>query len=197
MEILMTDIEETHGGFSCTKIEHLSDTQLTELEQQLSEGVRSVSWANTEEHRHLVVSWSGGRITKMTDAEKQKVVQILNSDDFKTVPSTTKPRTRNSDAAGKSNARTRDIQEQNIMHALPSILAANLTPKQKVLSRTDKKFTHPDLPGQCSISYSADKYYLNCQGERFELEIFEDHCYPNDIRPVPALEYTKFKFIEP
>ncbi len=82
-----------------------------------------------------------------------------------------------------------------VMNALPSILAANLTAKQKFLSRTNVPFTHPQLQGVWEIVDLGDKHIIKQGDLRYELELFEDHFCPN-IKPESALhlEYNKIKF---
>ncbi len=71
------DLNFITQGFDCIKIKHLSDSQLTNLEKELSEAIAFVHYANTEEHQHLVVAWQVN-YTKITAAHKKTICKILN-----------------------------------------------------------------------------------------------------------------------
>ncbi len=85
-----------------------------------------------------------------------------------------------------------------IMTGLTSIIASNLTEKQKFLSRfLNIEFSHPNIEGLYIIREKGTGYELTrlSDGKKFDCELFEDHFYPA-FSPSSSLgcEYTKITF---
>lgn len=77
MKLVLDDIRFSHKGFFIEKITKLSEKKLAEIEQKLTENIKSVEWANIDDIGFLSVSWIG--LFGCYKAEEQKaVIDTLN-----------------------------------------------------------------------------------------------------------------------
>lgn len=74
-KISLSDIIFGTRGLHCEKITNLNDEQLGKLEDDISEIVGSVEYANIEEMGYLVIEWKKWNIDKK---DEQAVCEILN-----------------------------------------------------------------------------------------------------------------------
>lgn len=77
MPITVADITFSIKGFYITKItKNLSDNTLRKIEEEISENVHSVIWANVEYIGYLCVSWQ--YINSCNKEQQEKVCKIIN-----------------------------------------------------------------------------------------------------------------------
>jgi len=75
--IAVEDIDFMWTGFDCRKIKHLSNQQLSRLENKLTEFGLPVDWANVEEMNYLKVAWRGYQET--SKEMENKICKLLNT----------------------------------------------------------------------------------------------------------------------
>jgi len=76
MAIKKEDIVFSIYGFSVSCITKATDSKLNKLEEQLSESICSVEWANIDDLQYLTVSWIHTKI--LTEEQTEKLLSILN-----------------------------------------------------------------------------------------------------------------------